>query len=301
MKYQLYVYGLGRMGHGLAERLASTGLLRGVFNRTFDKAELFAQDHGVSALTDVSELDGSPNAVLLCLPAGEATEEVFQALLGQLKEGDVIIDGGNANVHDSLRRSEVAKQKGLHFVDAGVSGGVLGRERGYCLMIGGEESLITELSPLWNAVSCPDGWRHVGPAGAGHYVKMVHNGIEYGVMQAYAEGVSLLKFQSLIPNMNIEAATEIWQRGSIITSQLGELVEQAIHNPESIEGASPQVSHTGEAAWMVEEAAREQVAVPVIAQSLEVRKVSPASDPAGQYAGKLLSVLRNLFGGHSVG
>ena len=295
------IIGLGRMGGGVARRLRDAGNRVVAHNRTVEKAHEFAAEAGGGEAADtiaalVAALP-APRTVWLYLPAGEVVDEHIAELTPLLESGDVIIDGGNSNFHDSVRRAEEAAAKGLGFLDVGTSGGLAGATQGYCLMIGGPESDYSARIPLWEAVACAQGYALTGPSGAGHFTKMVHNAIEYGVMQSYAEGYSLLTEASFAGKIDLAATTEVWQHGSIITSFLGAKVAEAIKDPSLLESASSVVAHTGEGAWAVAEAEEKGVTVPAIKASLQAR-VESAAAPLSR--NKLLSAVRYLFGGHSL-
>jgi 6-phosphogluconate dehydrogenase len=232
------------------------------------------------------------------VPAGGPTEATVQQLAKLLEKDDVIIDGGNSNYKDSIRRAEKVKQKGLNFVDVGTSGGVWGLKEGYSMMIGGDKAVVDSLSPIFQTLApAPDqGWGYVGPHGAGHYVKMVHNGIEYGMMQAYAEGFEIMKAKSEM-NLDLYQISEIWRYGSVVRSWLLDLVANALKEDANLTDIKPWVADSGEGRWTVDEAIDHAVPAPVITLSLMMRFVSRQDD---SYAAKLLAALRNQFGGHAI-
>jgi 6-phosphogluconate dehydrogenase len=285
---RLGLVGLGRMGGNMAERL-----------RERDH-EVMSYDRSGGGTADsleelVSQLE-APRAVWLMIPAGAPTEEAFEELLTLCAPGDVIVDGGNANFRDSQRRAAAAAERGLHFVDAGVSGGIWGREVGYCLMVGGDEEPVARLEPVFRDLAPEDGYAHVGPPGAGHFVKMVHNGIEYGLMQAYAEGFDLLQG---IPDfeLDLQQVAALWQQGSVVRSWLLELLDRALHEDPQLEGIRGYVQDSGEGRWTIAEAVDAAVPVPVLALSLFARFSSREDE---SFAAKVNAALRHQFGGHAV-
>jgi 6-phosphogluconate dehydrogenase len=238
----------------------------------------------------------APRAFWMMVPSGEITENVFQELLGIADEGDMIVDGGNSNFRDSKRRYVEAKHKGVEFVDAGVSGGIWGLEIGFCLMVGGDEEPVKRLEPIFQALAPDAGYAHVGPSGAGHFVKMVHNGIEYGLMQAYAEGFEIMEHSAY--ELDAEEIAGIWQHGSVVRSWLLELLHAAFESHGSkLEDIAPYVEDSGEGRWTINEAINENVPVPVIAASLFARF---ASRDEIKFSAKVAAALRNQFGGHAI-
>jgi len=284
----LGMVGLGRMGGNMTERLRRDGHEI----RTFDpKVE--------STAGTLAELAGQlepPRAVWLMIPAGEITENAFQELLGLLGDGDAIVDGGNANFRDSQRRAGEAAARGVGFVDAGVSGGVWGLENGYCLMVGGDERPVTLLEPVFRSLAPPDGYAHVGPAGAGHFVKMVHNGIEYGLMQAYGEGFEIMRASGL--DLDLEQIAGIWRYGSVVRSWLLELLHAAFEaEGKDLEQIAGYVEDSGEGRWTLFEAINESVPAPAITAALYARFASRQDE---SFAAKVSAALRAQFGGHAV-
>jgi 6-phosphogluconate dehydrogenase len=231
-------------------------------------------------------------------PAGEATERTLTALAGALSEGDIIIDGGNANYKDSIRRAAMLKEKGLDFLDAGTSGGIWGLTEGYSLMIGGDKAAFEKVEPIFQtlAPSPTTGYGHVGPAGAGHFTKMVHNGIEYGMMQAYAEGLELMHAKEEL-NLDLAQITEIWRYGSVVRSWLLDLTANALKEDPEMSTLEPYVDDSGEGRWTVEESIDLAVPTPVMTLALQMRFRSRQDD---SFSAKLLAVMRNQFGGHAV-
>jgi 6-phosphogluconate dehydrogenase len=237
-----------------------------------------------------------PRAVWVMVPAGEPVEQTIAGLTPLLARGDGVIDGGNSHYKDSMRRAATLAEKGIDFVDAGTSGGIWGLKEGYCLMIGGEAAVVSRLRPIFETLAPPDGWAHVGPAGAGHFVKMVHNGIEYGLMQAYAEGVSLLANKKGF-DFDLPRIAEVWRHGSVIRSWLLDLTAEALAENPSLKGIAPEVGDSGEGRWTVAEGIDQNVPIPVITISLLERLRSREKD---SFANKVLAVMRYKFGGHSV-
>jgi 6-phosphogluconate dehydrogenase len=286
---QLGMIGLGRMGNGMTERLRKNG------------HDVQTYDPNVEARTAASldelksQLD-APRAFWMMIPAGPITEDTFQQLLTLADAGDTIVDGGNSNFRDSQRRFAEAQAKGLHFVDAGVSGGIWGLEAGFCLMVGGEDEPVQRLEPVFTALAPDDGYAHVGPSGAGHFVKMVHNGIEYGLMQAYAEGFEIMDHSEF--GLDLEQISGIWRYGSVVRSWLLELLHSAFDQHGSkLEDIAPYVEDSGEGRWTIAEAIAENVPAPVITASLYARF---ASRDEVNFAARVAAALRNEFGGHAI-
>jgi 6-phosphogluconate dehydrogenase len=243
----------------------------------------------------VGQLD-APRVVWLMIPAGPPTEGVFTDLLGLLESGDVIVDGGNSNFRDSQRRAAVAGERGIHFLDAGVSGGIWGREVGYCLMVGGDEEAVQIVEPAFKSLAPDDGYAHLGASGAGHFVKMVHNGIEYGLMQSYAEGFELMHHSEF--DLDLSDIAGIWRYGSVVRSWLLELLYAALEeHGDELEDIAGYVDDSGEGRWTINEAINLNVPVPVISASLFARF---ASRQEINFAAKIAAALRNQFGGHAV-
>jgi 6-phosphogluconate dehydrogenase len=251
---------------------------------------------GASGLEDlVSKLD-APRIVWLMVPAGDPTEQTVQQLAGLLEAGDTIVDGGNTNWHDDQRRAGELDAQGIHYIDVGTSGGVWGLEVGYCMMVGGHEESVQRLAPILDVLAPPDGWRHFGDAGAGHFVKMVHNGVEYGLMQAYAEGFEIMH-KSEFP-IDLKEVSGLWNRGSVVRSWLCELAERAFDaEGNDLEGLRGHVSDSGEGRWTIVDAIDLDVPTPVITASLYARYYSRGE---GDFTHKVLAALRNQFGGHAV-
>ncbi len=286
---QLGMIGLGRMGHGMTGRLREHGHQV----QTYDPK---VEERTAGSLAELKEQLDAPRAFWMMVPSGEVTENVFQDLLEVADEGDTIVDGGNSNFRDSKRRYEEAGAKGLHFVDAGVSGGIWGLEIGFCLMVGGDDEAVGRLEPVFVALAPEDGYAHVGPSGAGHFVKMVHNGIEYGLMQSYAEGFEVMEHSEY--DLDAHEISGIWRHGSVVRSWLLELLHSAFDQHGSkLDDIAPWVEDSGEGRWTINEAINENVPVPVMAASLFARF---ASRDDIKFSAKVAAALRNQFGGHAV-
>jgi 6-phosphogluconate dehydrogenase len=301
---QLGFIGLGRMGANMVRRLVDDGHELVAYNRTVEKAHELADEertggHALGVADTVAELVSKlakPRAVWIMVPAGDATEAQITELLDHLEPGDTIIDGGNTNFHDDVRRHAMLAEHGIHYVDAGVSGGVWGLANGFCLMVGGEPEVVGPLEPFFRSLAPKDGYLHAGPAGAGHYVKMVHNGIEYGLMQAYAEGFEIMH-ASEYP-LDLAAISDLWNHGSVVRSWLLELATLAFKaNGEDLADLKGWVADSGEGRWTVQEAIDRDVPAPIITLALQTRLRSRQDD---SYGAKVLAALRNEFGGHAV-
>ncbi len=293
--------GLGKMGGNMARRLAKAGI--GVVGYDIDTATLAAleAEGALKAATSLAAIVAAlpaPRVVWTMLPSGPISQTTLEALVPMLTKGDVIIDGANANYKDSQKRGAWLTEHGIGFVDCGVSGGVHGLANGYCLMFGGEAAHVEKAKPIMQALAAaPDrGWLHCGPVGAGHYTKMVHNGIEYGMMEAIAEGFALLdaKKEFALPAAHI---AELWRSGSVVRSWLLDLTAEALQDPEKIKTIAPYVADSGEGRWTVDAAVEQGVATPVLALALMMRFASQGKD---EYAAKLLALMRQGFGGHAV-
>lgn len=298
---RLAMIGLGRMGGNMARRLRRGGIEVVGYNRSREVVDTLAAEEGLIAadsLEDAVSRLAAPRLVWLMLPAGAVTESHLDRLYPLLAAGDVIIDGGNANYHDSQRRGARLAEQGIRFVDAGTSGGVWGLDNGYCLMVGGEAAAVELLTPALQALApAPDrGWAHVGPVGAGHFTKMVHNGIEYGMMQALAEGLALLRGKEEF-GLDLAQISELWRHGSVVRSWLLDLSAEALQQDQDLADIAPVVADSGEGRWTAVEAIDQGVALPVISLALAMRFAS--QDQAG-YANRLLAMMRNAFGGHAV-
>jgi 6-phosphogluconate dehydrogenase len=299
---EIGMVGLGKMGANMARRLSRGGHRVVGCNRTVEVAhELAEEEANVVPAESLAELGGTlnpPRVAWSMVPAGGPTEQVVTSLLEVLEPGDIVIDGGNSNYKDTLRRAEMVNEKGLHFADVGVSGGIWGLTEGYGMMVGGEEDVVEQLRPILETLAPgPDrGWGRVGPSGAGHFVKMVHNGIEYGMMQAYAEGFEILKAKEAF-DLDLHNVAEIWRFGTVIRSWLLDLTARALAEDQELSDIKGWVADSGEGRWTVFEAVDLDVPAPVITLALQRRLASRQDE---SYAAKLLAALRNEFGGHAV-
>ncbi|MCJ8203675.1 decarboxylating 6-phosphogluconate dehydrogenase [Pseudomonas sp. RGM2987] len=319
---QLGIIGLGRMGGNIARRLMLNGHATVVYDRNAAFVENLRQE-GATGVADLPALVAGlekPRAVWVMLPAGAPTEDTINDLSQLLESGDVIIDGGNTYYKDDIRRARALAEKGLGYIDVGTSGGVWGLERGYCMMIGGDAEVVKRLDPLFDSLApgmgdiprtrdrksdddrAERGYIHAGPAGAGHFVKMIHNGIEYGMMQAFAEGFDILKTkssESLPPeqrfDLNVADIAEVWRRGSVVSSWLLDLTADALASDPKLDGFSGEVADSGEGRWTIEAAIEQAVPVPVLSSSLFARF---RSRQQSTYGDKMLSAMRFGFGGH---
>ncbi len=296
----LGIIGLGRMGYNMAIRLLKSGH-RVIGNARTKKTVDSIVSKGAEGAYSLDELIKKlepPRKIWLMIPAGAPVDKTIEALLPRLETSDIIIDGGNSNYKDTLRRANMLKEKGIHFVDVGTSGGIWGLSEGYCMMVGGEKEVVENLKPIFMALApAPDkGWGYVGSNGAGHFVKMIHNGIEYGLMQAYAEGFSLMKKKEEF-KLDMYRIAEIWRYGSVIRSWLLDLTANALSKDSDLTDVIPYVQDSGEGRWTVFEAIDLDVSAPVITMSL-LRRLSSRDEES--YADKLLSLMRESFGGHAV-
>ena len=292
--------GLGRMGANMVRRLVQDGHEIVAYNRTPEKTtEIVGEGQGAIGSFSIAELVEKlekPRAVWIMVPAGDATEAQITELLQHLEPGDTIIDGGNTNFHDDVRRHAELAKHGIGYVDAGVSGGIWGLKVGFCLMVGGDAASVEPLVPVFTTLAPPKGYLHVGGPGAGHYVKMVHNGIEYGLMQAYAEGFEIMHAGDY--KLDLAGISDLWMQGSVVRSWLLELAGSAFRtNGQDLEHIKGFVADSGEGRWTVQEAIDHDVPAPVITLSLLTRFRSRQDD---SYGAKVLAALRNEFGGHEV-
>ena len=295
---RLAMIGLGRMGGNMTERLMRGGHEVVAFDRTpatVQKYEALGAK-GAHTLPDVTSNLKSPRIVWIMVPAGKPVDETIAQLLPGLSKGDVIIDGGNSNFHDTMRRAAELQQKGIHFVDSGTSGGIWGLANGYCLMIGASDEAFRLCEPIFRTLAPEDGYAHMGPPGSGHYVKMVHNGIEYGMLQAYAEGYEILHASKDF-KLDLHKIAAVWNHGSVVRSWLNELAEKAFAKDVDLNDLRGYVEDSGEGRWTVQEAIDLDVPAPVITLSLLTRLRSRQSD---SFAAKCIAALRNEFGGHAV-
>ncbi|MGI5820426.1 MAG: phosphogluconate dehydrogenase (NAD(+)-dependent, decarboxylating) [Armatimonadota bacterium] len=295
------MFGLGKMGANMALRLMSGGHEVSGWSRSEGTVNE-AKELGVPATTDleaaVAELE-TPRVLWLMVPAGDPVDDMIEKLIPLTEQGDIFIDGGNSRYSDALRRADELSARGYHLVDVGTSGGVWGLDEGYSMMIGGEDEVVEHLRPLFETLApSPDtGWGHMGPTGAGHFVKMVHNGIEYGMMQAYAEGFALMRRKEQF-SLDLHQIAETWRFGSVVRSWLLDLIARGLEQEgQELENIAPWVYDSGHGRWTVEEAIDTATNLPVISMALMQRFASRDED---QYANRLLAVMRNQFGGHEV-
>jgi len=296
---QMAMIGLGRMGGNMVERLMRKGHKTVVWDRSADVTGKY-QKMGATAAKDLSDLVAkleTPRVIWIMVPAGDPTEQTIASLVPSLAKGDIIIDGGNSNFHDTMRRAQELAAKGIEFVDSGTSGGIWGLENGYCLMVGGTDRAVKQCEPIFLALAPEDGYAHVGPSGSGHYVKMVHNGIEYALLQGYAEGYEILHNSKDFPKLDLHQIAEVWQHGSVVRSWLNELAASAFSRDASLGDLKGWIADSGEGRWTVQEAIDTDTPAPVITLSLIMRFRSRQTDTFG---GKVIAALRNEFGGHAV-
>jgi 6-phosphogluconate dehydrogenase len=295
---QLAMIGLGRMGGNMVQRLLKGGHGLVVFDRSADvvNQHVAMGAKGAKDLADLCRQLRPPRVAWVMVPAGAAVEGTIDQLLPGLSRGDIIIDGGNSNYKDSKRRATRLGEKGLEFIDAGTSGGIWGLTVGYCLMIGASPDAFRQCEPIFRTLAPADGYAHVGPPGSGHYVKMIHNGIEYGMLQAYAEGYEILHGSKDF-KLDLHQISAVWNRGSVVRSWLNELAERAFAKDSDLAGLKGYVEDSGEGRWTVQEAIDLDVPAPVITLSLLTRFRSRQSDSFGA---KVIAALRNEFGGHAV-
>jgi 6-phosphogluconate dehydrogenase len=297
---ELGMIGLGRMGANMAQRLLRGGHHVVGHDRSPEPVERLVEEGGAgaSSVAALVERLAQPRAIWLMVPAGDPVDQTIDTLRPLLAEDDVIVDGGNSYYKDTLRRAEALQEHGLHLIDAGTSGGIWGLTEGYCLMIGGPSEVVGRLRPIFETLAPgPEvGWGHVGPTGSGHFVKMVHNGIEYGLMQAYAEGFSLMKHKEEFA-LDLHQIAELWRTGSVVRSWLLDLTARALAEDQELAHIAPYVEDSGEGRWTVFEAIDLDVPAPVASLSLIQRLRSRDSE---SYADRLLAALRNQFGGHAV-
>jgi 6-phosphogluconate dehydrogenase len=291
--------GLGKMGGNMTERLLRGGHEVVAFDRdaaTVKKYEKLKATPA-SSLADAVKKLKAPRVVWIMVPAGKIVDDTITELVPMLSDGDVIIDGGNSNFHDTMRRAKELATKGISFIDSGTSGGIWGLENGYCLMVGGEKRAVMRCEPIFKTLAPPNGYMHVGASGAGHYVKMIHNGIEYGMMQAYAEGYEILHASKNFPGLDLGGIGDLWQNGSVVRSWLNELAASAFKKDKDLTKIKGWVADSGEGRWTVQEAIDLDVPAPLITLSLLTRFRSRQDE---SFSAKVLAALRNEFGGHAV-
>lgn len=296
---QIGMVGLGRMGRNMAIRLLKDGHDVVVFNRTKEKVLQMQKEGatGADCLDDMVKKLEPPRVVWVMLPAGDPVREHVKKLSELLSDGDILIDGGNSYYGDDIVHRDLLGRRGLHYIDAGVSGGIWGLENGYCLMIGGEKKIFEYIEPILKSLSVKDGYMYCGDSGAGHFVKMVHNGIEYGMMEAYGEGFEIIRSSPYSDGISFEMLSRLWNRGSVVRSWLLELLEDAFRKDPELTAIKGYVEDSGEGRWTVQQAIETGTPVPVIAMSLFRRFESRIGD---SFSNRVLAALRNEFGGHRV-
>jgi 6-phosphogluconate dehydrogenase len=297
---ELGLIGLGKMGFNMATRLRQGGHTVVGFDFNADVVNKLTSDgsKGVNSLEDLVKSLKAPRAIWLMVPSGDPVDQTIGKLEPFMEKGDIFIDGGNSNYKDSQRRAKVEAEKGFHFIDCGTSGGVWGLKEGYSMMVGGPDEAVNQVRPIFEtlAPAKDQGWGHVGPAGSGHFVKMVHNAIEYGMMQSYAEGFSILQHKEEF-KLDLAAIGEIWRVGSVIRSWLLDLTTDALHKNPTLDGLEAYVVDSGEGRWTVCEAIDLNVSAPVITESL-LRRIR--SREVNNFSDRMLAIMRNAFGGHAV-
>ena len=297
----LGLIGLGRMGANMARRLQRANIKLAAYNRNPAVTQSLAEETGLKAsasLEQLVEILPTPRVIWLMLPAGDITQQHIEQLSGLLNKGDILIDGANSFYKDSMQRAKQLNELGIHFIDAGVSGGVWGLENGYALMVGGDSDAVGDIEPILKSLAPAEdkGWLHCGPAGSGHFVKMIHNGIEYGMMQAYAEGFALMKARTDF-NLDLAAIAESWRHGSVVRSWLLDLSAEFLETGQTLDEIEPYVADSGEGRWTALEAIEQGIPAPVMSLALMMRF---ASQGKNDYAARMLAMMRQGFGGHAL-
>lgn len=293
---KLGVIGLGRMGAAIAHRALKAGHCVLGYDPN-EKIQKELQESGIQIYQSPETMVVDADVIWLMVPAGKIVDQTIAHIAGSLKRGAIIIDGGNCHFIDSMRRSKELALRGIHFLDCGTSGGIHGQKNGFCLMVGGDYASYQKIEPLLKVIATDQGLGYVGPSGAGHYVKMIHNGIEYGMLQAYAEGFHLLR-EGTFKDLDLEEISRIWLNGAVIRSWLLELAHDVFKHDQNLASIDGKIEEGGTGAWTVDNAHKNHIPVPVIEKSLEVRKLS--RETGGNFATKLIQMLRNAFGGHKV-
>lgn len=296
---KIAMIGLGKMGGNMARRLQRAGHHVVGYNRSEAVTRQIAAEDGIEVATSLAEAVArleAPRVVWLMLPAGEPTEQAIEQLKGLLSKGDVLIEGGNSNYKDSQRRAVEVRALGIDYIDVGTSGGVWGLVNGYALMIGGEKAAVAKVEPIFKSLAPEKGWLHCGQNGSGHFVKMIHNGIEYGMMQAYSEGFALMKGKTEF-NMDLAAIAEMWRHGSVVRSWLLDLTAEFLARDQQLDDIEPFVTDSGEGRWTVQESVEQGMPAPAMTLALMSRF---SSQGKGDYGNKMLAMMRKGFGGHAV-
>lgn len=295
---QIAMIGLGRMGMNMARRLLQGGHAVVVWNRSPDKVEQMVAEgaRGAGSITELADILETPRTVWCMLPAGSVTHDALKTLAVALSPGDLVVEGGNSYWRDDAANAELLAAAGIGYVDAGVSGGIWGLEKGYCTMVGGSAEHVQRLAPALDSLAPEHGWKHVGPVGSGHFVKMVHNGIEYAMMEAYGEGFELMR-HGPFENLDLQGIAALWNRGSVVRSWLLELLDSALQKDPDLTDLKGYVDDSGEGRWTVLETVHHGVSAPVLAQAL-YRRFASRQDNA--FSNRVLAALRNEFGGHAV-
>lgn len=290
------IIGLGKIGAAIASRLIAAGYTVTGFDPN-QKAQEDAKQLGIVVESSIGNVAHCSRVIWLFVPAGPSIDQIIEEIRLHGQPNDIIIDGGNSFFQDSIRRATHLSQSNIHFIDCGTSGGIHGKENGFCLMIGGNRIVYDNVLPIFYAIAAPNGFAYCGPSGAGHYVKMVHNGIEYGLLQAYAEGFSLLHHQTHFPTFNLQEIAHLWNHGSIIRSWLLELTIQTFKEQgQSLDTISGTIQEGGTGRWTLQEATRQKISMPALEAALTVREQS--RENGGDYSTALISALRHAFGGH---
>jgi 6-phosphogluconate dehydrogenase len=294
---QIGFIGLGKMGAFMVERLLKDGHEVVVYNRSHEKIKEIEKKgaKGAYSLEELTEKLNEPKLIWMMIPSGDTVTRMIESLVPLLSKGDILIDGGNSYYKDSVRRSGELKTLGIDYLDVGTSGGIWGLKVGYCVMIGGEKKIFEHCEPIFKSLAPPEGYKYIGSSGAGHYVKMVHNGIEYGMMQAFAEGFELMHASDY--NIDLEGVASLWGKGSVVRSWLLELLTDALKDDKDLKEIKDYVEDSGEGRWTVLDGIEKSIPLPVITESLFMRFRSRQEE---SYGAKILAALRNEFGGHNI-
>lgn len=294
---QIGFIGLGKMGAFMVERLLKDGHEVVVYNRSHEKIKEIEKKgaKGAYSLEELTEKLNEPKLIWMMIPSGDTVTRMIESLVPLLSKGDILIDGGNSYYKDSVRRSDELKTLGIDYLDVGTSGGIWGLQVGYCVMIGGEKKIFEHCEPIFKSLAPPEGYKYIGSSGAGHYVKMVHNGIEYGMMQAFAEGFELMHASDY--NIDLEGVASLWGKGSVVRSWLLELLTDALKDDKDLKEIKDYVEDSGEGRWTVLDGIEKSIPLPVITESLFMRFRSRQEE---SYGAKILAALRNEFGGHNI-